>query len=253
MTIFSRDAATFCAMAAALLLSGCALWQPLAVPMRTIAVPAPCATPADTLLVLLPGSYSQPEEFEREGFVQAARDSRLAADLLLVDAHVGYYHRRVIVDRLQADVVAPARARGYRHIWLAGVSIGGLGAMLHAEARPGDVDGLLLLAPYLGTRLVAQDIANAGGLAAWRAPPFPVEQDLDAGLWRWLQQQTVAGQPPLWLGYGQSDRFAYNAEVLQRALPAAQVFTAPGGHDWPIWTGLWQRMLGALPIGRCGA
>ena len=222
--------------------------------MRSIAIQAQCATPANTLLVLLPGSYSVPEEFEQEGFVQAVHDHRLAADLLLVDAHVGYYHRRTIVDRLQADVIVPARARGYRHIWVAGVSIGGLGALLHAEAQPGELDGLVLLAPYLGTPLVAKDIANAGGLAAWRAPPFPVELDLDAGLWRWLQQQTSAGArgPQLWLGYGRSDRFAANAAVLQQALPATQVFTAPGGHDWPVWTGLWQRMLPALPIARCG-
>ena len=240
-----------CAMA--LTMAGCAAWRPLTVPMRSIAVPGACAAPVDTLLVLLPGSYSLPEEFEREGFLDAVRAHRLAADLLLVDAHVGYYHQRSVVDRLQADVIAPARARGYRNIWLAGISIGGLGAMLYAEARPGEVDGLVLLAPYLGTPLVAKDIANAGGLAAWRAPPAPVAQDLDAGLWRWLQQQTgpAAATPPLWLGYGLDDRFATNAEQLRRALPATRVFTAPGGHDWPVWTGLWQRMLPALPIPRC--
>lgn len=246
-----RRRALACAMA--LTMAGCAAWRPLTVPMRSIAVPAACAAPVDTLLVLLPGSYSLPEEFEREGFLDAVRAHGLAADLLLVDAHVGYYHQRSIVDRLQADVIAPARARGYRNIWLAGISIGGLGAMLYAEARPGEVDGLVLLAPYLGTQLVAKDIANAGGLAAWRAPPAPVAQDLDAGLWRWLQQQTgpATAIPPLWLGYGVDDRFATNAEQLRRALPATQVFTAPGGHDWPVWTDLWQRMLPALPIPRC--
>ncbi|KQP17668.1 alpha/beta fold hydrolase [Pseudorhodoferax sp. Leaf267] len=239
-------------LASALFLTGCAAWRPATVPLRSIAMPSQCTARADTLLVLLPGSYSLPEEFEREGFIDAVRAQRLAADLLLVDAHVGYYHQRSIVDRLQADVVAPARAQGYRQVWLAGISIGGLGAMLYAEARPGEVDGLVVLAPYLGTHLVAKDIANAGGLAAWRAPPAPLAQDLDAGLWRWLQQQTAGpSAPPLWLGYGLDDRFFYNAEQLRPALPAKQVFTAPGGHDWPVWTGLWQRMLPALPIPRC--
>ncbi len=244
-------------VAAAIALCGCGSLRPADAPMRTLDRPAHCAAglQPDTLLVLLPGSLSPPEEFEQEGFVRTVRQSGLVADLVLVDAHTGYYFGQTFVDRLRADVVAPARARGYRHVWLVGISIGGLGAMLYADARPDDVAGVVAIAPYLGTRLAAQDIVNAGGLARWRAPPFPVETDLDAGLWRWLQRQTrsaPAATPttPIYLGYGLDDRFAYNAEVLGRALPPDRVFTTEGGHAWPAWKALWQRMVAQIPVER---
>jgi len=243
------------ALALAAVLSGCGSLRPTAVPLRTIERPAQCGTGAhpDTLLVLLPGSSSSPEEFEQEGFVQTIRRNGLAADVVLVDAHPGYYFDKTIVDRLRADVVAPALARGYRRVWLVGISIGGLGTMLYAQMRPQDIAGVVALAPYLGTRLTAQDIENAGGLSQWLAPPFSVWTDLDAGLWRWLQVQTtgapVSGdKTPLFRGYGLSDRFVFNARLLDRALPRDRVFTAKGGHDWPVWNDLWQQMAAQLPI-----
>jgi len=239
---------------AAAALVGCALWRPATVPLRTIAAPAHCATSPDTLLVLLPGSYSLPEEFLSEGFVQMVRERRLAADVLLVDAHVGYYNNRSIVERLRIDVLEPARARGYRQVWLAGISIGAVGAMIYADARPDDVDGIVILAPYLGTRLAAQEIKTSGGLAAWRAPAVSADADLDATLWRWLQAQTGSGtnaatkRVPLFLGYGRDDRFAFNDDVLAQAMPRSHVFTADGGHDWPAWKPLWRDVVNVIPI-----
>jgi pimeloyl-ACP methyl ester carboxylesterase len=256
MGMNGRRWAFACGLLAAALLGGCASFRPATVPLRTLAEPAPCAVRPDTLIVLLPGSYSLPEDFRREGFVRMVRERQLAADLLLVDAHVGYYANRSILERLHADVIAPARAQGYRQVWLAGISIGGLGAMLYAEARPGEVDGLVLLAPYLGTHLTAVEIRAAGGLAAWPGLEGPMGApggDPDVRLWRWLQAQTAAAPArpvPIYLGYGLDDRFAYNDEVLAQALPPTRVFTTEGGHDWPPWQRLWQRVLDALPIGR---
>jgi pimeloyl-ACP methyl ester carboxylesterase len=252
-----RARAVAACTAAAALVAGCSLWRPTVVPLRTIVQPAPCAARPDTLLVLLPGSHSLPEDFLREGFVQAIRERRIAADVLLVDAHVGYYDQRSIVTRLQADIVQPARAQGYRHIWLTGISIGAVGSMLYAQAQPDDVDGLLLIAPFLGSRLSAKEIEVAGGLAAWQAPNLPGGIDFDLALWRWLQMQTspaTAGRKlPLFLGYGNDDRFVYNDKVLSQALPPARVFTAEGGHDWPAWKALWPRMLDATPLPRDGS
>lgn len=236
---------------APLLLSGCALWRPAVVPMRTLLEPARCTAPADTLLVMLPGSYSLPEEFQSEGFVKIARAQHLAADLRLVDAHVRYYQNRSVIDRLAEDVIRPARAQGYRQIWLVGISIGAVGAMLYADAHPDDVDGVVLIAPYLGTQLTADEIKRAGGLARWPAPEVKPD-DIDTILWHWLQAQTstdsTARKLPLFLGYGDDDRFRYNDEVLRAALPAARVFTAPGGHDWPAWRTVWERIARVLPV-----
>ena len=240
---------------AAVLLNACALWRPAVAPLRVLAAPAPNPG-ADTLLVLLPGSFSQPEEFVQEGFVETLRTRRAGTDVVMVDAHVGYYQNRSIVTRLADDVIGPARAKGYRHIWIAGISIGAVGAMLYADAHPDDLDGVVLIAPYLGTRSGAREVRLAGGLAKWNAPLRSSDEDVDPTLWRWLQAQTqtadAAARPrklPLYLGYGLDDRFAFNDEVLSESMPASHVFTAPGGHDWPAWKVLWERIVEAAPIG----
>lgn len=219
--------------------------------MRLLNEPARCVASVNTLLVMLPGSYSPPEEFQSEGFVTIARGHKLAADIQLVDAHVGYYRNRSVVERLAEDVIRPARAQGYRQIWLVGISIGAVGAMLYANAHPEDIAGVVLIAPYLGTQLTANEIKRAGGLARWPSPEV-TPGDIDTILWHWLQGQTSAESTvkklPLFLGYGEQDRFHYNDEVLRSALPSSQVFTAQGGHDWPAWRSVWERIASVLPV-----
>lgn len=234
-------------------LASCARWRTPTVPLRTLATEPICGTRADTLLVMLPGRDSPPEEFRREGLVQAVAQSGLAADVLLVDAHMGYYRDRSIVERLQDDVLAPARAQGYRRIWLAGISLGGLGALLAAQMG-GEVDGLLLIAPYLGEQPLLREIRAAGGLMHWQGAGDSAA-DPARPLWEWLQQAArVADRPgiPVLLGYGLDDRFADAHALLAAALSPDRVFTAEGGHDWPAWRTVWRRMLAAVPMERGG-
>ena len=63
---------------------------------------------ARTLLIILPGRGMTLRELEKEGFVSAIRSLDLAVDVLRVDAHLGYYRDRSILERLRADVIAPA-------------------------------------------------------------------------------------------------------------------------------------------------
>ena len=221
--------------------------------MDTHFKPAHSDTRSDTLLVFLPGAYLSPDEFEREGFVSAVRERDLAADVLLVDANVAYYYDQTFIERLNEDVLAPQRARGYRTIWLVGISIGGFGALIHELARPGMVDGIVALAPYLGRRPIGAEIHKAGGLRSWKAPEGPPPDDeVDRKLWPWLQQyadvKPAEKLPPLYLGYGLADRFASNHRLLAEALPEDRVFTTEGGHDWPQWSRLWRRVLDVLPL-----
>jgi len=208
---------------------------------------------SDTLLIFLPGAFLKPEEFEREGFVQAVRERDLCADSLLVDADVSYYYDQTFVERLHEDVLQPQRALGYEKIWLVGISIGGFGALIHELARPGLVDGIVTLAPYLGRRPVGAEIQKAGGLRQWQPPEGPPpDQEVDRKLWPWLQQyaspQGASALPPLYLGFGLSDRFAANHRLLADALPPERVFTTEGGHDWPQWSQLWRKLLDVLPL-----
>ena len=155
-------------------------------------------------------------------------------------------------------MLKPQRAHGYRSIWLVGISIGGFGALIHELARPGDVDGIVALAPYLGRRPLGAEIHKAGGLRAWKAPDGPPpDQEIDRKLWPWLQQyadSTSASRhlPPLYLGFGLADRFASNHKLLAEALPSGHVFTTEGGHDWPQWSKLWKKMLDVLPLPALG-
>jgi hypothetical protein len=244
----------------AVLGTGCASRQPT-VPLATLSDPSACPARTDTLLVMLPGAYSTLDEFTREGFIDAVRERGIAADVLRADAHLGYYDDRgSVVRRLHEDVVVPARARGYRSIWIVGISVGGLGGMLYARERPGELAGLVVLAPYLGERAIATEIDNAGGLARWQAPTGPLDptqrEMRDPALWRWLQGYTVRpavpALPPLYLGYGTGDRFAFSHRLLAAALPGDHVATTDGGHDWPEWRRLWRGLLATLPLPRCG-
>ncbi len=225
---------------------------PLAV--ETLSARCPCV---DTLLVLLPGAWDRGHDFVGQGFVGAVRERGIAADVALVDASVAYYRDHDLVERLDADVVRPARARGIRHVWIAGISIGGLGGLIYANERRGAVDGLLLMAPYLGERTTVAEVEASGGLARWAPPGTIPPDDLDRRLWQWLKTLTGAAKdadlPPVWLGYGREDRFAAAHRVLAARLPRDHVFTAPGGHDWPAWRIVWDEMLDAAPLPRDAA
>ncbi len=231
-------------------LAGCAPGMPRSLPMDLLHDDRACpATLAPALLVLLPGAHMPPAEMQREGLVTAVRQRGLAADVVIADAHMGYIQDRSVVHRLHADVVAPARRQGYRQVWLAGISLGGFVAMAYEMQRPGEVDGLLTLAPYLGRRQLVAEIAERGGPQAWLPGARPRDDDdADHALWTWLATRAAKG-PPLYLGYGAQDRFAAGHAMMAGLLPPERVATVPGGHDWPPWRTLWAMWLdrGLLP------
>lgn len=208
--------------------------------------------PADTLVVLLPGRGMWLDELSSEGFIDTFRAAGVRADLVRADAHMGYYKERSVVDRLHTDVIGPAQKRGYRHIWLAGISLGGLGALLYADEHPDEIDGLLLIAPYLGEPQTAADVLAQGGPERWR-PPAQTDDAIGVRAWASLHRYIGLGaaRAPLYLAFGVDDRLAPTHRVLAQALPPQRVLTAPGGHDWPAWRPLWQRLLAQAPLPRC--
>jgi pimeloyl-ACP methyl ester carboxylesterase len=207
--------------------------------------------PSRTLIVLLPGRFNAPDEFVEQGFVEAVRERGLAADLRIVDAHLGYYVNRVFEKRLREDVFQPARRRGYDTIWVVGISLGGLGSLLYAGAHPEDVDGIFAMAPYLGVDDAVEEVRAAGGLLEW-TPGALDPKDYSRNLWAWLKGYTQPGakRPPLYLAYGTDDDFALANAMLARHLPPERVFREAGGHDWPVWLKLWERFLDTAPFER---
>ena len=223
------------------LLQACASSRGVDGPMAQVHDKSPCGEPARELIVMLPGLYDRPADFVDRGFVQAVRQRQINADITLLDAHVGYYNERQIVDRLRREVIAPAQAKGYERIWLVGISLGGLGALLYSHAHPQDIAGFYALAPYLGERALLEAIEQ-GGLAQWQ-PGAP--EAMGAQAWR-LAQAYANGTPGLpegHIGYGQDDRFAQANALFASALPPRHRYVIKGGHDWQTWQSLWTAFL----------
>ncbi len=206
--------------------------------MRSIfsAATSQCAAP--TQMIWLPGAYHQAKDFEQEGFACAVRRRRKALDLQFVDLEMQHLNDRDAFKRLQCEIVVPALASG-ASIWLAGISLGGLVALDYASSHLDEIDGLCLLAPYLGNRMLINEITTAG-LAAWE-PGELADSDAERRIWRYIK--TRVDSRPLFLGYGQDDRFAGAHHLLARALPASAVNVVGGGHDWRTWTNLWEIFL----------
>lgn len=199
--------------------------------------------PAKSLVILLPGALQQPEDFVAAGFIAALRQRRLPIDLTLVDLGIDYIGETTngsTLQRIDTELMQAARRQHYHDIWLGGISIGGLIAIAYADRYPGRVDGLCLLSPYPGNRMLLREIEAAGGLDQWPADAIE-DEDAERRMWRWLQ--TRKEQACIHLGYGSQDRFAPGLEQVAAALATQHVDTIPGGHDWPTWAKLWENFL----------
>ncbi len=209
-------------------------------PIPTLASPVSSSARTSTLVVWLPGRGDTMADFERQGIGATMREARVKADVIVVDAHLGYYLKHTITDRLRADVLEPARQQGYRRIVLVGVSLGGLGALLNERDNPGLVDALVLLAPNLGDNKDFFDwIASAGGPTRWAPGHDPQNGDVYEQIWTFLGTYS-SRLPATWLFSGNSDRYGRGQRFLAELLPAARVTTTSGGHDWPTWHALWR-------------
>lgn len=179
--------------------------------------------PTTRLLVLLPAAKARPEDFFEHGFIDLVRRRRLPLDVVAVDAHSDYYLEGDLAERLDAEVLGPMAATGYDEVWLAGVSLGGLGCLGYACRDGARVAGTLLLAPFLGVRGPDRQPEMLAALSRYR---------------------TTRGRlPRIFLGYGVRDRYAAASETLAGLLPAGHTITIDGGHDWPTWSALWRLML----------
>jgi pimeloyl-ACP methyl ester carboxylesterase len=148
---------------------------------------------------------------------------------------------RTILRRVRHELVLPARAAGCLSIWICGISLGGFIGLAYAERYANEVDGLCLLAPYLGNHIVTGEIERAGGVAGWQ--PGELSQDDDERrVWSFIKSNR--SQPVcLHLGFGREDRFADSHRMMAAAMSPDRVQVISGGHDWPAWGPLWEGFL----------
>jgi hypothetical protein len=244
-----------------LALSACVAPRSTEGPMAFIEDKIDCPVRPKTLIVFLPGVREVPADIVREGFVKAVRDRRIQADMQILDSHYGFFTKLEIVDRLENEVVLPARAKGYSQIWFAGISLGGFGTVIYgasqAKAVPVDpkkmYDGFFVMAPYLGDRNVWEPIQSMG-LKDWNSVEKNTEKtDFGTDLWRWLGRYTLPNPealPQAYIGYGTEDRLAPSNKIFGSVLPTSRHLQEPGGHDWPPWKALWARWLDTAPLPR---
>jgi len=191
-------------------------------------------------MVWLPGAYHSAQDFLTAGFAEAVRTRRLNLDLIFVDLELAHVGDRDALARLRSDIVLPARAAGVS-LWLGGISLGGLIGLDYAASYPDELDGLCLLAPYLGNRILTAEIAQAPGLAAWQ-PGALAETDEERRIWRYIKTRRADARP-LYLGFGEGDRFSAAHKMLADTLPLDAVNVIAGGHEWATWSKLWENFL----------
>ena len=206
------------------------------------------------LLIMLPGAGIEASEFADRGMVAAVHQRGLAVDIVAARLDLDLYLDGDVAAALHRAVVEPALAMGYSRLWLLGISLGGMGALLYASHYARGVEGLVLLAPFLGTQGTVAEILASGGITAWSTAGSNATAS-ERRILTWLQEFIALRPtlPALYLGYGCTDRFARGHELLGDHLPEHVIVSRDGGHDWPTWLDLWGRVLDLAPFSDLGA
>lgn len=209
--------------------------------MRTLSDAAQPGVIANTRVLFLPAAYTGPDDFVQAGFVQAVRERGLPLDLVFADINLQHLTDGTILRRVRHELVLPARALGCESIWICGISLGGFIGLAYAERYSSEVDGLCLLAPYLGNHMITGEIERASGVAGWEPGELGPEED-ERRVWRFIKRR--ASYPvEVHLGYGREDRFANSHRMMADALDPKCVQVIAGGHEWPAWSRLWADFL----------
>lgn len=177
--------------------------------------------------------------------MDAVQSRQLPYDMAAPNAHGGYYRGRTLIQRLRTDVILPAKARGYQNIYLVGVSMGGLGALLYLKAHPEDVAGVVALGPFLGDDKLLEEIHSAGGVRQWQPGAYDPEKQWQRTLWDWLKHHpdNAADSPPIFMGLATEDLYLKGHRLLADTLPPERVVETNGKHRLKTFKVLWDKML----------
>jgi pimeloyl-ACP methyl ester carboxylesterase len=233
-------------------LSGCYFTRSPLRPMPALYAQAG-AQRSRCLVVMMQGILDGPEAFlEHEAVRDLQRSS--PCDAVMVDTNFRYYFGARIADALYEDVLHPAIARGYEEIWLVGVSLGGLGAVLLAREHPQAITGIVLLSPFLGVDPVLSEVTSHG-LAAWRPPRLPrrvEDPQFTAAVWSWLRGYVTDpdAMPAMYVGWAEGELREPMSRTLADVLPVEHVAHVEGRHDWAAWSQLWRTLLREAEPGR---
>jgi hypothetical protein len=210
--------------------------------------------PNRVLVLLLPTIAGEGSHYEEHGFIEALREKGFEADLKILDVNPVLYLQGRIVGVIKKELVDPAKASGYKKILLVGTSLGGHGALLYVTQFAKDIDGVVILAPFIGGLFIADAVERAGGLHRWEDCPL-LEWDYACDMWKLLRDYLShpENQRKVIIGYGTENGFAKGSRLLAEQLPPENVFTMPGGHDWMTWKLLWVQVLDYFHVSCAGS
>ena len=222
-----------------LVLLGCATLRKPSGPIPVLDIPAPQQRAERPLVIVLPGRGDDLDDLAKTGMAEVIQKAWPTADVLLAGATLNYYAEGKVPQRLHDEIIVPARARGYKEIWLTGTSMGGMGALMYERVYPHDVTGIVLYAPFMGAPSLIKEIAAAGGVTQWEPGLKPAALDADnyqTEVWRVVKGwQDPAEARRIWLVCGDSDRFIEAAKLISPLLPPDHFAEVKGGHDWSTW------------------
>lgn len=228
--------------------TGCASTQS---PMPMLSYTGP-QSDGKTLIVALRGIGGTVKSFEKYHFVSDLHRHYPSFDVMIPDAHFGYYKEKSLLNRLEEDVFNPARKQGYEKIWLVGISLGGLGSLINLQCCEAEFAGAVLIAPYSGESELHQEIeAYLAGSASspWESARWQEEDSKDfLALWAWiLDNGALFSSGNIWLGYGDKDRLSGH-ELLASRLPDKNVIRVKGGHKAKVFSSIWNDILEQKPF-----
>jgi pimeloyl-ACP methyl ester carboxylesterase len=235
-------------------LAGCFTIGDARQPIGMQLVPAPSPGAPAAAIVVLPGFGVDASDMREHGIDAALQKSWPQADVLLTDATFAYYPSGKLVSRLETDVMGPVEAR-YPKVFLAGASLGGMGALLYEHAHPGEAAGLLLFAPFLGNSDILDEIRKAGGVKQWQPGPAAAEVNKDnyqREMWRTIKSwsEDPARARRVWLVCGEDDHLLESVRLAAQALPASHFIEVKGGHSWKAWAASAEQVLAQVRGGQ---
>jgi hypothetical protein len=223
------------------LFSGCAFIRQTGanVPSITIAALSPSAS--KKMVIVLPGARDDVKAMQRSGIVAVIQQSMPDADVVLIALTMSYYLEGRAMERLHEQIVLPARQAGYLEIYLAGASLGGMGVLRYESAYPGEMTGLVLMAPYMGKTSLVEKIIAGGGLSKWQTelqPTVLMRYSSAPDEWRVVQSLSANRERArqVWLVCGQEDRYRGAAQLIAQVLLPENYIEPGGAHIWPVWT-----------------
>lgn len=206
---------------------------------------------AKRLVVVLPGRGDDLASLERKGIAGIVQARWPDADVILTGLTMPFYQQGRAARRLHDEIIAQAETDGPRDIWLLGISLGGMGALLYEHDYPGQIKGMLLFSPYLGEEPLLAEIRRAGGLQSWNpGPAEPLGPDtFERELWHTIKDisENPTRTGAFWLAYGADEPFRGAIELMSPLLPSGNVVILPGHHNWSLWIPAANALLQRIP------